>query len=120
MEFLEFAKRAVILDKRNTFSQYSGDLSAIPEEMKDFYREVNPTDVEVGFVRFVAAEELANLQTEYAYLEAQFVFATSNGDPIFVKAGCVYTCPHGVKNPQYELLAPDIKAYLSSLIEEST
>lgn len=120
MEFMEFAKKAIILDKRNSFSRYSGDLSAIPEEMKDFYREVNPTDVEVGFVRFAAAEELTNLQAEYAYLEAQFVFATSNGDPVFIKAGCVYTYPHGVKDPPHELLAPDIKAYLSSLIEENT
>lgn len=50
MEFSEFAKGAVFLDKRNSFAPYSGALSRIPEEMKAFYQETNPLDVEVGFV----------------------------------------------------------------------
>ena len=119
MEFLEFAKGAVLLDKRTSFAPYNGDLGIIPEEMKSFYQQTNPLDVEVGFVRFVPAEELAVLQSEYAYLGSRFVFATSNGDPIFLYEGSVYTCPHGVKTPQYELLSKDIKSYLSSLLEEA-
>lgn len=118
MDFSEFAQNAVSLDKRNSFAHYNGDLSKIPEEMQAFYRETNPLDVEIGFVRFAPAEELANLQSEYAYIEAEFVFAISNGDPIFLKEGYVYTCPHGIKKPQYELLAKDIKSYLTSLIED--
>jgi len=119
MEFQEFAKRAVLIDKRNAFSRYDGDLSKVPEEMVTFYRETNPSDVEVSFVRFVSAEGLANLQAEYAYLNVQFVFATSNGDPIFLHEGKIYTCPHGIKTPQHELLSENIKLYFSSLIEEA-
>lgn len=119
MEFIDFAKNAVLLDKRNTFAKFNGDISLIPEEMKAFYQEVNPLDVEVGFVRFTRAEELADLQSEYAYLGTPFVFATSNGDPIFLKEGHVYTCPHGIKKPQHELLSEDIKSYLASLIEDA-
>lgn len=87
--------------------------------MRAFHRETNPQDVEIGCVRFAPVEELANLQSEYAYIEAQFVFAISNGDPIFLKEGYVYTCPHGIKKPQYELLSKDIKSYLSALIDEA-
>jgi len=119
MDFLEFAKGAILLDKRNSFAQYSGDLSIVPEEMKAFYQEANPLDVEVGFVRFASAEELPGLQSEYSNLGSRFVFATSNGDPIFLYEGSVYTCPHGVKTPQYELLSKDFRSYLSALLEET-
>ena len=118
MEFSKFAEQAILRDERNVFAPYSGSLDGIPKELINFYREADPVDVEVDDVRFYPVEELEDLQAEYAYLNAQFVFATSNGDPIFLQDGCVYTAPHGVEEPTWELLAKDIGAYLSSLVLE--
>lgn len=116
MDFSEVVKKAILYDKRNVFSQYDGDLSGIPDELKTFYKDNNPTDVEVNGVRFFAAKDLSDLQTEYSYLSAQFVFATCNGDPIFLHNGHVYTAPHGVKKTKWELKAENIEAYFLSLI----
>lgn len=116
MEFSEFVNKAILQDKRNVFSQYDGDLDGIPDELKAFYRDNNPTDVEVNGIRFFAAEELSAIQEEYSYLNAQFIFATCNGDPIFLHDGHVYTCPHGVKTAKWELLTESFANYLESLI----
>lgn len=116
MNFLEFAEKAILYDKRNLFSKYEGKLDCIPDEMKNFYKESNPVDVEINSVRFIQANELYAIQSEYSYLNAQFVFATCNGDPIFLHDGCVYTAPHGVKTPIWELLSKNIETYLFSLL----
>ena len=116
MEFSNFAEKAVLQDKRNVFSRYDGDLSGIPNELKAFYRDNNPKDIEVNGIRFFSVEELGVVQEEYSYLNAQFIFAACNGDPIFLHDGHVYTCPHGVKNPTWELLTDNIADYLESLI----
>lgn len=117
MSFSKFVERAIEQDKRNKFEKYDGDLDIVPDDLKGFYSEYNPMNVEVaseiGDVRFYSAEELAELQAMYAYLNAQFVFATSNGDPIFLNEGQVYTCPHGLKEPKWELLSPSIDSYLN-------
>ena len=116
MDFSKFAEKVVLKDKRNIFSQYDGDLNKIPDDLKAFYRENNPTDVEVNDIRFFPVEKLSALQAEYSCLSAQFVFATCNGDPIFLHDGHVYTCPHGVKDMQWELLSADIASYFETLI----
>ena len=115
MEFSKFVEKAILYDKRNTFSKYNGDLDGIPDVLKDLYRESNPIDVEFNNIRFFPVEELSDLQEEYSYLNAQFVFATCNGDPIFLHDGCVYTAPHGVKEPKWELLSKSVEAYFTEL-----
>ena len=115
MDYSKFVEKAVLKDKRNIFSRYDGSLDIIPDDLKEFYKKSNPLDVEINAVKFLPAEELIALQREYSYLSAQFVFATCNGDPIFLNDGCIYTCPHGVKNAQWELLSDNIMSYLESL-----
>ncbi|GHV51349.1 hypothetical protein FACS1894216_05230 [Synergistales bacterium] len=108
MDFSRFVANVIGQDSRNRFEKYDGNLDIVPYEFKPFYREYNPVDVEVaseiGDVRFCPADDLAELQSEYAYLNAQFVFATTNGDPIFFHEGQIYTCPHGMKEPEWEIL----------------
>ena len=115
MKYSEFVKKAVLQDERNIFSKYDGNLDCVPDVLKIFYKESNPVNVEINYTRFLPVEKLDSLQAEYSYLNAQFIFATCNGDPIFLHDGSVYTVPHGVKNPKWELLAKDIETYLSSL-----
>ncbi|MFQ7158201.1 MAG: hypothetical protein ACLRPX_00590 [Ruthenibacterium sp.] len=116
MEFSKFVTKAGLYDKRNTFAKFDGCLKGLPDVLQDFYRENNPIDVEINNVRFSPVEELGDLQAEYSYLNAQLVFATCNGDPIFLQDGHVYTAPHGVKNPKRELLSENIEAYFLSLV----
>lgn len=116
MDFSKFVEKAVLYDHRNVFSAYDGDLNGIPDVCKDFYRKSNPVDVEVNNIHFFPAEELSDLQAEYSYLHAQFVFASCNGDPIFLQDGVVYTAPHGVENPKWEWLSPNIETYFTELL----
>lgn len=116
MDFTYFVRKAISYDNRNAFSQYSGDLTGIPEQMKSFYKENNPVDVEVNFIRFYAVEELSELQDEYSYLNAQFVFATCNGDPIFYHEGKIYTSPHGVDKPEWELIGENVETFFKSIV----
>lgn len=121
MDFSTFSKKAVAQDKRNRFGKYTGQQGAIPDALLSFYREYDPLDVEVELagacVRFISAAELESTSDEYPFLHEQFIFATSNGDPIFLNEGHVYTCPHGGGQPKWELLADDFATYLSGIDE---
>ena len=109
MDFERIVATAIEQDSRNKFEKYDGSLDKVPDEFKSFYREHNPVDVEiasaVGDIRLYPAEELATLQSGYAYLNARFVFASTNGDPIFFDNGQVFTCPHGMSKPKWEELS---------------
>ena len=115
MTYLEFVEKAIAQDSRNVFTKYGGNLDIVPDTLRSFYEEKNPLDVEINFTRFISADKLAAVQTEYSYLNAQFVFATCNGDPVFLHDGCIYTVPHGAKGSNWELLAKDIETYFSTL-----
>lgn len=118
MSFSSFVEKAILQDKRNIFTKYDGNLDIVPDELKSFYKNYNPTDVEISkdgvAIRLFSAENLPSLQEEYAYLKVQFVFATYNGDPIFLHDGHVYTCPHGVKSTKWQLLSDNIQKFFSS------
>ena len=116
MDFALFVQRTITQDKRNCFAKYHGDLSFVPKEMLCFYRDYDPIDVEVEIdgatLRFVPALELKEVQMEYSQISNSFVFATNNGDPIFIHEGAVYTCPHGVQQAEWEKLADSLESYL--------
>jgi hypothetical protein len=123
MIYKEFAIKATI-DKRNLFAPYDGDLSCCPVGIRDFYKTFNPIKVEVKYgvaiVRFAPAEKLIELQDRYSYLNADFVFATCNGDPIFIKDNIVYICPHDDENPEFEKLADSFDKYLKIYVKKET
>jgi hypothetical protein len=120
MEYSIFAKKAKEQDNSNIFSKCSNIIDIIPDELIPFYQEYNPVDVEITYdgvgIHFYPIDELSDLQAEYAYIKAQFVFATCNSDPIFLNNEKVYTCPHGVKEPEWEKLAESFEEYLSLLL----
>ena len=119
MTYADFVKAAIEQNNRNQFAKYDGSLDIVPDEIKGFYRDFNPVDVEVDDdgvgVSFWSAKGLPQLQKEYGYLDAQFVFATCNSDPIFFHDGRIYTCAHGVNEPEWEELASGFEAYLEFL-----
>lgn len=117
MEYAAFVQKAMAQDGRNRFAKYTGPLPLVPEAMRPFYCEYDPVDVEVtirgGIVRLIPAAELEEVGLEYPQLDGEFVFATSNGDPIFLYEGAVYVIPHGVSQPEWEKLADSLEEYLA-------
>lgn len=116
MGFEEFKAVAITQDSRNTFGKCEKVPSIVPDPLKTFYRDYNPVDVEINIdgvaVRFYPADDLEQLQNEYS-IPSAFVFATCNGDPIFISEGIVYSCPHGVSNPKWEIANNNLLQYFS-------
>ena len=52
MDFSKFVEKAILYDKRNTFSKYDGSLDGVPDILKDLYRDSNPIDVKFNNIRF--------------------------------------------------------------------
>lgn len=108
MNFEQFMRFAIAQDRCNKFSKLDNIPSIVPESLKEFYQNYNPVDVEVicdgVAVRFYPAEELERLQSEYS-IPSVFVFATCNGDPIFLHEGVLYSYPHGINNPEWEKIS---------------
>ena len=121
MEYIDFVTKITARSERNKFAPYSGNLDFVPNEMRAFYRNSNPVHVVIGYygvnINLCPVEELQELQKEYEYLNVQFVFATCNGDPIFLNSDGVYTCAHGISEPQYEKKASSFDEYLKSFID---
>lgn len=120
MKTEEFVKKVRKLDIKNLFSRYDGSLDIVPNEMKSFYANYNPSKVEIGnngtSIYFIPAENLIKENRCYSSMNIGFVFATCDGDPIFYSGGMVYTCPHGVKSPEWELLAESVEEYFDIIV----
>lgn len=117
--FSDFVKKAIKQDPRNRFESFAGDLAFIPEVLQAFYKEYNPVDVEVkindAYVRFFPVGELQNLQEEYGLGKECFVFASCNGEPIYLKENIVYTCLFGKKGIIEEVVSESLKYYLAKI-----
>lgn len=112
----EFVKKSIEQDKRNVFEECLDDFEFLPEQLIGFYKKANPVDVEVNMdgnsVKMYPAEELESLQEDYSLGKECFVFATCNSDPIFMYGEKVYTCYHGSKSSEKELIAEDFDSFL--------
>lgn len=116
MTIKEFVDKAQKQDGRNVFASYSGDLSNVPQELKEFYRDYNPVDVEVSIkdaaVRFFPVTQLDDAQKEYELGNSCFVFASSNGDPIYMENGKIASGVFGKNGFFPETLANAFSEYL--------
>ena len=114
----DFVKKSIMQDKRNVFEEASLDES-IPSILKEFYQKANPVDVEITMngnaIRMVPAAELADIQCDYQLGDERFVFATCNGDPIYVYMNKIYTCCHGTSEIDDELMAEDFSLFLDMI-----
>ena len=117
--FSDFAKKAIKQDSRNKFEAYDGDISFIPDALKTLYKEYNPVDVEIkideNHVHFIPVNELENAQRLYALGDENFVFASCNDEPIYLKGNMVCTCLFGKKGIIEEVLSKSLKEYLAKI-----
>lgn len=111
----DFIKKSILQDKRNIFGKASSD-GSIPNILKEFYKKANPVDVEItmggNVIRFVPVDELSDVQHNYKLGDERFVFATCNGDPIYVYMNKIYTCCHGINEIDDELVADNFSLFL--------
>lgn len=118
MKSAEFVKKAKEQDWHNIF-QCGKACDNMPIPLLEFYSEYDPVDVEVNMegsvIRFVPRSDYESVQQEYNLGDEKGIFATCNGDPIFLYKGAVFTCPHGERNPQYELLASSLENYFDKI-----
>lgn len=117
--FEDFVKKAMKQDSRNKFEVFNGDISFVPEVMRLFYKDNNPKDVEVkidgSYVRFSPIEDILVLQQEYDLGKENFVFASTNGEPIYLKKEKVYTCLFGKEGIIEEKIADSLNDYLQKI-----
>lgn len=119
MNYKEFKRAAILEDARNVFGCSLG-VNGIPVSICEFYANFNPIDVEVtypdlGAVRFYPIEKCEEIKKDYELEKEDFVFATCNGDPIFLKNNQVYISLPEVYSP--ELLATSFEMFLDMYIK---
>lgn len=116
MTIKDFVKKAISQDKRNVFGEGKVKIW-VPKDFEEFYTIANPISVEVMIdhnpVWFFPIEEIMDEQNNYGIGDNRFVFASCNGDPIYVMNNKIYTCCHGTKKITDELLAEDLFSFLS-------
>ncbi len=117
MKYDFFVKKAKEQDDRNVFSSLK-EVKGVPSDLIDFYELINPVDVEVSInevdVLFFDYDNLVETQKMYRIVDG-FVFASCNGEPIYIKNGQIYTCVFGQKEIIEEKIANSFEDYLSMI-----
>lgn len=115
MKYNTFVKKAIAFDYRNEFST-SSDVSNLPLDLREFYSQNNPVDVEVPYhdmpMQFFAREDLDMIQNDYQLPPNAFCFASINGDPIFIMDGKIYRSLADKFSP--ELLSNNFDSFIDS------
>lgn len=119
--FIENIKRQ---DERNKFGLTSeSNIDFLPNSLKEFYINVNPEDVEIVLedltsIKLYPLHQLMDLQKEYKNVGG-FIFATHEGDPIYIKDGKVFRAVHGsgIWSLEKESLAESFKMFLEYVMK---
>lgn len=113
MDYITFFEKLQKMDSRVQFTKADKYLRCEGLEIPEFYQMVDPVHVEFefhdGIIRLEPFEGLKMLNEEYQYVVADCVFATCNGDPIYIRDGEIYTCVHGSKRIVEEKIAASVK-----------
>lgn len=119
MDYYSFFEKLKAEDYRTEYTEVHEASEYEGLKLPRFYETINPINVEFefndGIVRLEPLEGLLVLNEQYGYVGADCVFATCNGDPIYVKNGKVYTCAHGSKNVNEEELAPSVESLFETV-----
>lgn len=116
MDFNNFVEKAKKFDNRNSFGKVQ-NVSYLPFELQDFYAHYNPVDVEVPYkgmpMQFISMDDLSSVQSDYSLPNGAFIFATINGDPIFILDGKIFRSL--AEKYQPEKLADTFEAFIKSI-----
>ena len=113
MDYYSFFEKLQKMDSRIKYKKVEKKLSCEGIIIPEFYQVLNPVNVELefndGVIKLEPFEGLIALNEEYQYVNADCVFATCNGDPIYIRAGKIYTCVHGSKRVVEEKMAESVE-----------
>lgn len=119
MEYHSFFEKLRVEDSRIEYSETCRGLECEGLKIPQFYKTINPVNVEFefndGIIRLEPFEGLLVLNEQYGYTVADCVFATCNGDPIYVKNEKVYTCTHGSKRVIEEEIAASVDSFFETV-----
>ena len=123
MEYYCFVNLAQKQDSRNNFEPCDINLSFVPLPLRSFYATNNPINVEIVLsdltsVRFSPANYLERLQSEYDIEDSSFVFATQEGDPIYLKPNGIFRGTHGSFALQETKISNNFDSYVAMLSKE--
>lgn len=123
MNYNIFVQKVIAQDSRNRFGTLSVHNGInVPMALKKFYLDNEPVDVEVRLedlnsIHFYPLSQLDDLQKEYKLPKGSFVFATMNGDPIYLFNNKVFITDEGCSSKPEEL-ASSFDEYLAAIIKE--
>lgn len=123
MSYYDFVNLAQKQDPRNSFEPYDSDLSFMPLPLRSFYTTNNPINVEIVLhdstsVRFSPVKFLERLQKEYEFEDSSFIFATQEGDPIYLKSNGIFRCAHGSSTLNEIKISNSFDSYIEMLSKE--
>lgn len=123
MKYEKFISEVVKQDRRNIIKKCDKDLleCEVPVELDCFYKTVDIVDVEVVLkdlcsIKFYSCNQLPELQTEYGLSEEVFIFATKEGDPIFIKDGKVFSSVHGIGEYTFDVINKSFDEFIYAVI----
>lgn len=116
----QFIELVIKQDKRNKFSK-GESAERLPMELIEFYSLHNPVDVEIVLkdltaIRFYSFDELDKINKEYR-LDKGFVFATYEGEPIYILNGEIKSISFGDKKNMHHDWAEDFHSFLQWIVE---
>lgn len=105
MIYENFVTKALEFDNRNKFGKGEIKYFNIPEDLKEFYNNYNPLDVEVLYkgmpLKFFPLNEIDSIKTEYNLPNDTFIFASINGDPVFLLDNKIYRSLADIYKPEF-------------------
>ena len=94
----------------------------IPGDFVSLYLEYDPLDVELPYegnsLIMVPYQKLESYLNDYELDKKSLVFATCNGDPLFINDSKIYTFAHGIEKPTWELLNESAEQFFLAIINE--
>ena len=123
MSYDDFVKSVIKQDARNKFVKPETIPKEFPNSCIEFYGKYDPVDVEVILsdltsVKFCSLSSIDEINSIYDLGKDCFIFATWEGDPIFIKGDHVYTWTHGSTNMNFDKIADSFEKYIEVLYNE--
>lgn len=115
MDYHSFFEKLKAKDPRIEYMETYKEPECRKLDIPQFYKTIDPVNVEFefndGIVKLEPIKNLMDLNKQYRYAEADCVFATCNGDPIYVKNKKIFTCTHGSERIIEEQIAASMDSF---------
>lgn len=117
MDYSLFINKMLKQDSRNRITPQGTSKHWLPKGLKELYSSYELEDAQVILinncsVKFYPTYELIELQKDYDGSGERFVFATIEGDPIYIMNDEVYRGLHGTEESKLEKLSDSFEDFI--------